>query len=239
MVGALFGFSLSGLRAEDASSTTETRLREALRQTTLQERDLQNQMIELQAAKDQADKDNAGLKAKVETLDIQAAALTKQAAEDKAQAGKAIDDLHAQATDQAAQIARLNQALTEWKNAYRQVAQLATEKEAARAKLALQAALLQRMVDDRETKNLELFQTGSEILVRYEKFGLGDAIGAKEPFVGLSRVKLESLVQGYKDRLLNQTVTPGQALESSPAASPARSTTTSGQESSGKPPAKA
>jgi hypothetical protein len=167
-------------------------------------------VVTLQATQVQSDKDNADLKAKIDALTAQVAALTKQSSNDKAASDKAIADLNSQVTDQASQIARLNQALAEWKNAYNQVAQLATAKEEARAKLAFQAALLQRTVDDRETKNIELYKTGSEILTRYEKFGLGDAIGAKEPFVGLSRVKLESLVQDYKDKLLNQTVMSGQ-----------------------------
>ncbi len=236
----LTGLSLSVLRAEDAPSTTETRLREALRNTTLQLRDAQNQVVTLQAAKDQVDKDNADLKAKVDTLNTQITTLTKQSADDKAVADKTIADLNSQVTDQTGQIARLNQALAEWKNAYNQVAQLAAAKETERARLALQAALLQRTVDDRETRNLELFKTGSEILTRYEKFGLGDAIGAKEPFVGLSRVKLESLVQGYKDKLLNQTVTAGRFPDpaSSTSSPTLHSTAKSGQESSGQPPNK-
>jgi len=161
----------------------------------VQLRDAQNQAVTLQAAKDQADKDNADLKAKSDALTAQLAALTKQSADDKAASDKGIADLNAQVADQTGQIARLNQSLTEWKNAYNQAAQLATTTETARAKLAVEAALLQRTVDDRELKNLELYKTGIEILTRYEKFGLGDAIGAKEPFVGLSRVKLENLVR--------------------------------------------
>ncbi|MCE0523448.1 MAG: hypothetical protein LV480_11120 [Methylacidiphilales bacterium] len=234
--------SLGPLRAQDAPSNTETRLREALRNTTAQLSDAQNQVVTLQASQAQSDKDNADLKTKVDALTTQVAALTKQSADDKAASDKAIADLNAQVTDQDGQIARLNQALAEWKNAYNQVAQLATAKEEARAKLALQAALLQRTVDDREAKNIELYKTGSEILTRYEKFGLGDAIGAKEPFVGLTRVKLENLVQDYKDKLLNQTVTSGQPPNlsipaSSPSAHPAVQT---GQESTTatQPPAK-
>ena len=214
------GFSFNPLRAQDAPSSTETRLREALRDTTVQLRDAQNQAVTLQAAKDQADKDNADLKAKVDALTAQLAAQTKQNADDKAASDKSIADLNAQVTDLTGQIARLNQSLTEWKNAYNQSAQLAATTEAARAKLAVEAALLQRTVDDRELKNLELYKTGSEILTRYEKFGLGDAIGAKEPFVGLSRVKLENLVQDYKDKLLNQTVVSGQPPDSAPPSSP-------------------
>jgi chromosome segregation ATPase len=212
--------SFNTLRAQDAPSNTETRLREALRDTTLQLRDEQNQAITLQAAKDQADKDNADLKAKVDAVTAQLATLSKQSADDKAASDKSISDLNAQVTDLTGQVARLNDSLTEWKNAYNQATQLATATEAARAKLALEAALLQRTVDDRERKNLELYKTGSEILTRYEKFGLGDAIGAKEPFVGLSRVKLENLVQDYKNKLLDRTVISGQPPDPVPIKSP-------------------
>lgn len=208
----LVALSLVASKADDAPATTESRLRDALRNTMLQLRDAQSQAATLQAAKDQADKDNTDLKAKVDTLNTQIAALTKQSADDKETSDKSITGLNAQVTDLTGQIGRLNDALKQWKDAYNQTAQLAATKEAARAQLAMQVALLQRTVDDRETKNLELFKTGNEILTRYEKFGLGDAIGAKEPFVGLSRVKLETLVQDYKDKLLNQTVTSGQPL---------------------------
>jgi hypothetical protein len=225
--------SLAPLRAQDAPSNTEIRLREALRDTTAQLSDAQNQVVTLQATQAQSDKDNADLKAKVDALTAQVATLTKQGADDKAASDKAIADLNAQVTDQAGQIARLNQALAEWKNAYNQATQLATVTEQARAKLALEAALLQRTVDDREAKNIALYKTGSEILTRYEKFGLGDAIGAKEPFVGLTRVKLENLVQDYKDKLLNQTVTSGQPpVPLIPASSPStHPTAQTGQQS--------
>ena len=59
---------------------------------------------------------------------------------------------------------------------------MARAKEAERAKLQTQGIELQRRVDDRERKNAELFKTGMEILTRYEKFSLGDALSAKEPF---------------------------------------------------------
>ena len=61
-----------------------------------------------------------------------------------------------------------------------------------------------RKVDDREAKNYELFKLANEILTRYEKFGLGEALTAREPFTGLTRVKLENLVQDYQDTLSQQ-----------------------------------
>lgn len=211
----------SAARADDAAqATTESRLRDALRSTMQQLQDAQGQVATLQAAQAQSDKDNADLKAKVDALNAQIAALTKQNADDKAASDKAVADLKSQNADLTTQIAKLNDALAAWEKDDKQYVQLAKDKEAARAQLAVQVILLQRVVDDRETKNLALFNLGNEILTRYEKFGLGDALGAKEPFTGLARVKLQELVQDYKDKISDQRVTPGQM----PAAPPAMAT---------------
>jgi hypothetical protein len=206
------------IMAQDAAQpTTESRLRDALRNTMLQLRDQQGQVATLQASQAQSDKDNADLKAKVDAFTAQVAALTKQSADDKAASDKAIADLKSQNTDLTAQIAKLNDALAAWEKDDKQYVQLAKDKEAARAQLAGQVIMLQRLVDDRETKNLILYNLANEILTRYQKFSLGDALSAKEPFTGLSRIKLQELVQGYQDKILNQQVTPGEAPAVSPA----------------------
>jgi hypothetical protein len=80
------------------------------------------------------------------------------------------------------------------------------------AQLNEQNALLQRVVEDRERKNYELYKTGNEVLTRYEKFSLGEAIEAKEPFMGLTRVKLENLVQGYEDKFASNKTYAGQPV---------------------------
>jgi predicted nucleic acid-binding Zn-ribbon protein len=207
-------------KGDDQAPTVESRLRQALRDTMLQLRDAQNQAVTLQAAQAQSDKDKADLQTKVDALSAQLKSLTDQAADDKATSDKTIADLKAQVVDETGQIARLNDGLKEWKDAYNQADELATAKEAARAQLALQAALLQRTVDDRETKNLALYKLSNEILTRYEQFSLGDALAAKEPFVGVTRVKLENLVQDYKNKLLDQAVISGQPLGPAPAVAP-------------------
>jgi DNA repair exonuclease SbcCD ATPase subunit len=210
--------SPSAARADDAAqATTESRLRDALRSTMQQLQDAQGQVATLQATQTQSDKDNADLKAKVDALNAQIASLTKQSADDKAASDKAIADLKSQNADLTTQIAKLNDALAAWEKDDKQYVQLAKDKEAARAQLAGQVILLQRVVDDRETKNLMLFNLGNEILTRYEKFSLGDALGAKEPFTGLTRVKLQELVQDYKDKISDQRVTADQMSATPPA----------------------
>jgi hypothetical protein len=211
--------------ADDQPSPTETRLRDALRNTMLQERDAQNQIITLQAAQAQSAKDNADLKAQVDKLTTQIAALAKQGADDRTSAAATITGQKTQIADLNTQLQKFSDALKAWKADDAAKTTLAANKEAARAQLAGDVITLQRLVVDREQKNLALFDTGNEILTRYEKFSLGDALAAKEPFVGLTRVKLEELVQDYRDKLLNHVVTtPGVLSPGAPVQSPAPAT---------------
>jgi chromosome segregation ATPase len=220
--------------AQDAGQeTTESRLRDALRNTMLQLRDQQGQVATLQAAQAQSDKDKADLQAKVDALTAQVAAITKQSADDKATSDKTIADLKSQNADLTTQIGKLNDALAAWEKDDKQYVQLAKDKEAARAMLAGQVIMLQRLVDDRETKNLALFNLANEILTRYEKYGLGEALTAKEPFTGLTRVKLQELVQDYQDKILDQQVTPGQPATTPPRLKPAAAQPASASPSTG------
>ena len=199
--------------AADQPATAETRLREMLRTTILQLRAAETERAALQAAQ-------AESAAKEKALTEQVEALTKQSAADKDAADKAITDLKAKVADQDTQITQLKDALEKWKEGYAKAADIANAKEAERAKLASQVILLDRKVADRETKNAELFRIGSEILRRYERFGIGDALAAREPFVGIARVKLENQVQDYQDKLLDQKIKPGQPPSSPAPSSP-------------------
>ena len=194
---------LAALRA-DQPSPAELRLREALKSTMLQLRTAQNDLATAQAA--QAEDDQ-----KIKDLTAQADSLTKQAIADKDASDKAIADLTAKSNSQAAQLAAYKDALAKWEAGYKLAASVAKTKEADRLKLNSENIVLQRQVDDLQTKNSTLFQLGSEILTRYEKFGLGEALAAKEPFVGTTRVKLENQVQNYEDKLLDQKPAPATA----------------------------
>ena len=66
-----------------------------------------------------------------------------------------------------------------------------------------------------------MFKVANEILVRYERFGLGDALTAREPFTGITRVKLQSLFEDYQDKLTDQKIKPLEAKPPEPAATPA------------------
>jgi chromosome segregation ATPase len=197
--GLLLIAGLITVRAQDQDSP-ETRLRDALKNTMLQLRtvtadrdNLQAQLTDLQSQKDDLTK--------------QLADLIKKSADQQISDTKTINVLKSQASDQADSIAELQKSLDEWKASQRKATQIANDTETKRAKLADLSIHLQRAVDDQKRKNDEMFKLGMELLDRYEKFGLGEALTAKEPFIGITRTKFETLVQDYEDKLADQRIT--------------------------------
>ena len=150
----------------------------------------------LQAAQTQWADEKKALSGRIEEI-------TKQANAYKL-AAQPVDGLKSQVAGLEKEIAQLKGAMESCK----QAAELARAKETERAKVVEEVVSgLERLVADRQTKNLALYQIASEILQRYQKFGLGDALAAREPFIGITRVKLQNQVQGYQDKLLNQRTT--------------------------------
>ena len=208
-LGAMSALTWAPALRADQPDAAEARLRDMLKNTMLQLRTAQNDLATAQATAAEDDK-------KIQDLTAQNDTLTKQAIADKDTSEKTVAELNKKNAEQAAQLAAYKDALAKWEAGYKLAATVAKAKEAERAKLNSEKIILQRRVDDLESKNMTLFQIGSEILTRYEKFGLGEALAAKEPFVGTTRVKLENQVQDYQDKLLNQKSSPG----SEPAAQP-------------------
>lgn len=189
--------------ASDANSP-EVRMREQLRATMLQLRDAQTQVATLQASQAESDQ-------KIKTLSDQVDSLSKRLASDKDSSEKSIADLKAKLENREAKVAELGDALEKWKISQKQAAELAATKESQRAQLASQVISLQQHVTDQQAKNMAMFKLGNEILTRYEKLGLGEALLAREPFTGISRVKLKSLVQDYQDKLVDHRIKPSDA----------------------------
>ena len=194
----------------------DARLKETLRTLTLRLRSAETERNNLLSEKAEFEQEKKTLAAKVD-------ALTKQAAADKQQ----LDELVKKSDEQEKELADTKDSLGKWKAAYDQLNTAAKKVESERAKFASDSVILKRKLDDRERKNLELFKLGNEILTRYEKFGLGDALAAREPFTGIARAKLETLVQDYQDKLADNFVKPEKQSSTSPS--------NAGNESSGKP----
>lgn len=196
--------------AQQPDNTMELRLREALRNTTLQLRTAQSENAALQVTQAELEKERDALKKQV-------SALSKQGERDRADAAKGIADLKAIVLTQEEKAARLSSDLEKWKDAAEKAAALAREKEQARSDLEIRVATLERTVADRETKNVELVKVANEIIDRLEKFGLGDALKAREPFIGAKRVEIQNLVQDYADRVSDKKYTTANDADLQPA----------------------
>lgn len=193
------------LQAENAQpSAAENKLRESLRSTLLQLRTSENDKAVAQAAL-------AEEQDKTKTLTEQIEKITKDRAAEKTAADKAATELQAKVDERDTLIAQLKDALQKSQLETKRITDIANTKEAQRAKLEDQTNQLNRRVADQQTKNASMFKIANEILQRYEKFGLGDALTAREPFTGITRVKLQSLFEEYQDKISDERIKPSDA----------------------------
>lgn len=200
----LIAFSASLHAAEEADPSIK--LREQLRSTMIQLRTSQVEAANAQALQAAAEAKSKELEGKIADLEKRSAAMAKQANAEKIAAEESIATLNNKLADRDKRIIQMNEALAKWKDGYNKAAAVARTKEEERALLASEAIVLKRTVVDRETKNIALFNTSNEILERFENYALGKALGAREPFISTTRVKVENLVQGYKDRIVENRI---------------------------------
>ena len=190
------------------------KMRESLKSTMLQLRTEQTEKVALQAEK-------ADLEAKVKELTTTVADQGKALEDAQKKSDKLIADLTAKSDNQQKQITQVTEALGKWQAGYKKAESLSQDLESKRSRLADEVIKLDRKVQDRETKNIEMYKLGKEILTRYEKFGLGSALLAREPFTGIAKVKFETFIQDYSDKLIDQKIKPEPATKSATGQKPA------------------
>lgn len=181
----LIAASLARAQGSDA----EKRLRDMLRQTTLELRDAQSQNAQL----------------RVQLGELQERLVAKSEA--KPVAPKADDAFLRRARDEAASLRRTlearDQALTQWKQAYEKAVQLAQAREAETKQLDQQRQVLVTRTETCERDNAELVGIGQDLLARYRDKGVWDALRDAEPVTGIHRVQLETFAQQYHAKLVD------------------------------------
>jgi chromosome segregation ATPase len=182
------------------------KLRTQLREVMLQLRAAQTESANAQAAATVAETKSKELADKTVSLEKRIESLTKEANAAKVASDESIAGLNQKLADREKRVVEFQETLEKWKSGYQNAATIARSKEGERAVLASEVVVLKRTVADRETKNISLFNTANEILDRYEGYALGKALGAREPFIGTTRVKIENQVQGYKDRIVDNRI---------------------------------
>lgn len=209
----LLSGSLHAAEEADPAMAVLKRMREQLRTVMIQQQKTEAERATLQAA-------NVELEDKIKSLDTKFKALAKESNAQKDADAKLIAELKEKIATQEQQRLRLEDSVAKWKQAHQQITEEARKTEAQRAEMAARVILLDRKVADHQRKNDELFRIGSEVLSKYESFGLGTAIAAREPFTRNMRVKLETLVQDYSDKLVDGKIKPDDAPKT-PASPPA------------------
>lgn len=184
-------------RAADEDPTIK--FREALRDTMLKLRDAQNQLATAQAAQYAAEAKSAELEEKTKSL-------AKELADERITSTNLTSALKKTLAERDATIAEQDATLASWKKSYEQIGKLAAKREGQRQKLDAEKLALERKVQDQQFKNIEMYKAATEILDRYESFGLGDALLAREPFTAAQRVKFQNLVQDLADQLIDARI---------------------------------
>jgi len=189
----------SPLIAADKVNPVEQKMRETIRSTMIQLRDANAKLATAQSAQAEAEDKIKELQTKLEEL-------TKKTDSERKTANETIDDLKTKLATQDLQVSHLSESLGKWKYGYAKMAEYAKQTEAKRADLASKIILLDRRIADQQVKNAEMYRIGNEVLDRYAQFGIGTAISAREPFVGITKVKFQNLVQDYQTKMTQQTI---------------------------------
>ena len=192
-------FLTASLHAADKVDPAQQKMREMVRNSMIQLRDSNAKLATAQAAVADDEEKIKGLQADLE-------ALTKKSTTEKKTANETIEDLKAKLLNSEMQVNHLTESLAKWKLGYAKLAEYAKTTEGKRAELASKIILLDRRIAEQQVKNAEMYRLANEVLDRYAQFGLGTAISAREPFVGITKVKFQTLVQDYQNKLTDQTV---------------------------------
>src|SRR5215204_5226876 len=194
----MFGLPLRTATAQ-APASADQRLREQIKLLTTQLRSAEAERTTLQT-------DKAALEARLKAFEKQAEEITKQMTAGKDAAKAEAERLRSDIAARERETAETRDLLVKADAFGKQNAELAKKTEAERARLAGENLQLKRIVADQRMKNAKMFEIGSEILTRYQNFGLGTAITAREPFVGITRARLEALAEDYSGQRASQRI---------------------------------
>jgi chromosome segregation ATPase len=173
----------------------EDRLRDQLRQTTMQLR--------------QTEDENAELKAKVDTLSQQAAAAQpapKKVSEDSPPLRHQLQDSNAKVAELQQQLDAAQKTLDQWKTGYQQATTLARTRDTDARNLDAKLHESDAHVASCETKNTQLVELSDELLQRYKGKGVWESLRNDEPLTQLHQVQLQQLAQEYHGRIVDATV---------------------------------
>jgi DNA repair exonuclease SbcCD ATPase subunit len=226
---ATIGLAACMTTAAAQSSTTEDRLREALRQTVIDMRAAQDSQATLQASLDQMKTQRDALQQQVDRLTAQAAEHPAAPAQAQAQAGAPapapapppVDEAKYRAAIDALrqQNAQLQAGLQKWQAAYQNAAGIAQTKDLDSRQSQATLGRAQTTLSICEDKNKRLLAVANDILHLYQTQSFRSLlVGSYEPILGFKKVELENIMQDNEDRIRAQQYYPGEQPHPAPAA---------------------
>lgn len=180
----------------------EVRLRDMLRQTTVELRDAQSQNSELRAKLDALSAQQAAPVPRPSTTHADAAVLHRSQREVE-ELRAALDEAHRALDETHRALDERDEALGRWKKANEQTEQLARTRDADAKRLTEQQRVLEERVTSCGHDNSELVGIAQDILERYRKKGVWDSVRDAEPLTGVHHVKLETLAQQYHAKIID------------------------------------
>ena len=192
---------VSALAVQAQEQDPEAKFREALRSTMMQLRDAQAKTAEMEAASVQAQMEADKAKKQV-------ASLQSQMIEERNASANQITELRAAVEQRNDRITGFEAQVAKWEKDYAAMVEKARKAEFANAQAKARIATLERTVQEQQIKNIELKQTAEEILDRYAGTSLGTSVLAREPFIGVTRAKLQTLMQDLETRVRASTLQP-------------------------------
>jgi len=184
--------------AQAQRSEVESRLREMLRTTTLELRDVQSQNAELRAKLDELSAQRATPEKKPTPAVVDTAAL-RRAQQDAADLRRELAELRRQLDERERLIAQARQTSE-------QAAQFARARDSDLQQLTQRQQAFDARIEVCERHNAELVGIANEVLERYRRKGVWEAVRDNEPLLGIHRVKLETLAQDYHARIIDRKV---------------------------------
>lgn len=208
VISAVVMMATVQLHAAEKADPAMQKMREMVRNSMIQLRDANAKLATAQAAQAEAEDKAKELQGKLDEL-------TKKSAADHKSSTETIDDLRVKLANSEMIGNHLTESLTKWKQGYAKLAEYAKATEGKRAELASKCVLQDRLIAEQQSKNAEMYKLANEVLDRYAQFGLGTAISAREPFVGITKVKFQNLLQDYQnkigDQIIRKDASPAQA----------------------------
>ena len=183
-------------------------------QAMVQQLTAEKTRLEAENAKQETELDKANVELK--TLRDAQAGLQRRLGQSEA----SLTQTNASNTRNAAAIEQLRAREAEIVAEYRKLAETLRTTELERNDLRAMLASRDSALNQCVTNNQKLFETGNEVLDRYEEKGCFSSMRENEPFTQNRRVKLQNLVDEYRWALEDQKL-PAQAA---PAAAPAAAT---------------